>query len=255
MTVLQTIAVAFSMFSALPMPQFEWNKRNMRYMLAAFPLIGLVIGLVMTVWQMLGGFLFLPIQLRGAGLCLIPVAITGGIHLDGYADTWDALSSHGTVEKKQEILKDPHIGAFAAIHLCAYFVISYGLWSAVPMIAPRLCFGMFTLSRALSGLAVATFPIAPHTGLAHSFADAADKTRVAWLLLMEVGAACALLCTGGLAGFFMTAAALLVFIYYRTRLQKQFGGLSGDLAGWFLQVAELAMLAAFVVAHYLGVFL
>ena len=44
MTALQTIAVAFAMFSALPMPQFDWNEKNMRYAMCAFPLIGVVIG-------------------------------------------------------------------------------------------------------------------------------------------------------------------------------------------------------------------
>ena len=44
MTMLETIAVAFSMFSAIPMPQFLWNEKNMRYALCAFPLIGAVIG-------------------------------------------------------------------------------------------------------------------------------------------------------------------------------------------------------------------
>ena len=43
MTMLETIAVAFSMFSAIPMPQFLWNEKNMRYALCAFPLIGAVI--------------------------------------------------------------------------------------------------------------------------------------------------------------------------------------------------------------------
>ena len=42
MTALQTIAVAFAMFSALPMPQFDWNEKNMRYALCAFPLVGVV---------------------------------------------------------------------------------------------------------------------------------------------------------------------------------------------------------------------
>ena len=44
MTLLETVAVAFSMFSAIPMPQFLWNEKNMRYALCAFPLIGGVIG-------------------------------------------------------------------------------------------------------------------------------------------------------------------------------------------------------------------
>ena len=41
--ILETVAVAFSMFSALPMPQISWEKRNMRYALCAFPLVGGVI--------------------------------------------------------------------------------------------------------------------------------------------------------------------------------------------------------------------
>ena len=52
---LQTIAVAFAMFSALPVPQFAWNQKNMRYAMCAFPLIGVVIGgLCMTAPSMMG---------------------------------------------------------------------------------------------------------------------------------------------------------------------------------------------------------
>ena len=79
----QTIAVAFAMFSALPMPQFGWNEKNMRYALCAFPLIGVVIG---ALWSLCGA-LPLPDAVHTMGYCLIPVAVTGGIHLDGYADT------------------------------------------------------------------------------------------------------------------------------------------------------------------------
>ena len=117
MTALQTIAVAFAMFSALPMPQFDWNAKNMRYALCAFPLVGAVCG---ALWC-LCGMLPLPALARAAGFCLVPVWVTGGIHLDGYADTCDALSSYGDTAKKLEILKDPHCGAFAVIRLCSYF--------------------------------------------------------------------------------------------------------------------------------------
>ena len=81
MVVLETIGVAFAMFSALPVPRIDWNERNMRYAMAAFPLIGAVIG---ALWCVCGA-LPLPDMLRAAGFCLIPVAVTGGIHLDGYA--------------------------------------------------------------------------------------------------------------------------------------------------------------------------
>ena len=56
MIVLQTVAVAFAMFSAVPVPQFNWTEKNMRYAMCAFPLIGVVIGLL---W-FLCGVLHLP---------------------------------------------------------------------------------------------------------------------------------------------------------------------------------------------------
>ena len=49
MTVLQTIAVAFAMFSAVPVPQFDWNEKNMRYSLCAFPLVGVLCGVLWCV--------------------------------------------------------------------------------------------------------------------------------------------------------------------------------------------------------------
>ena len=78
MIVLQTIAVAFAMFSAIPVPQFDWNEKNMRYAMCAFPLIGAVCG---ALWCLCGA-LPLPALVRAGGFCLVPVWVTGGIHLD-----------------------------------------------------------------------------------------------------------------------------------------------------------------------------
>ena len=152
----------------------------MRYALCALPLIGVVIGLAQALWQIAANWLCMPEMLRGAGLCLIPVQLTGGIHLDGYADTSDVLASCAPPEKKQEILKDPRCGAFAVIRLGVWLVASFALCTAVQLNGPALaCFGMsFVLSRALSSWAVATFPLAKKTGLAHIFATSADRTAV-----------------------------------------------------------------------------
>ena len=104
MTALQTIAVAFAMFfGAADAAVCLEREKNMRYALCAFPLIGVVIG---ALWCLCGA-LPLPDFARAAGFCLMPVWVTGGIHLDGYADTCDALSSYGDTAKKLEILKGP----------------------------------------------------------------------------------------------------------------------------------------------------
>ena len=198
MIVLQTVAVAFAMFSAVPVPQFNWTEKNMRYAMCAFPLIGVVIGLL---W-FLCGVLPLPGAARAAGFCLIPVWVTGGIHLDGYADTCDALSSYGDREKKLEILKDPHCGAFAVIRLCSYFAAYLALCACVQFTpqAGLLWMMALVLERTLSGYAVAAFPMAKNTGLAHTFASAADRATVRRVLaLLAAVLCCAMLALGGWA--------------------------------------------------------
>lgn len=249
MIFLQTIAVAFSMFSALPMPQFAWNEKNMRYALCAFPLVGAVCG---ALWY-LCGVLPLPALARAAGFCLVPVWVTGGIHLDGYADTCDALSSYGDTAKKLEILKDPHCGAFAVIRLCSYFVAYFALCCCVQF-TPRVGV-IWALAlvgeRALSGLAVAAFPLAKNSGLVHTFATAADRVtvrRVLAVLCAVLGAALA-----ALGGWALVLAAGLVFAQYYFTAMRQFGGTTGDVAGWFLQRCELWMLAALATCQWLGV--
>ena len=249
MTALQTIAVAFAMFSAIPTPQFDWNEKNMRYALCAFPLIGVVCG---ALWCAVGA-LPLPTLARAAGLCLVPVWVTGGIHLDGYADTCDALSSYGDTAKKLEILKDPHCGAFAVIRLCSYFAAYFALCGCVQF---TLRIGaIWTLAlvgeRALSGLAVAAFPLAKNTGLAHTFATAADRQRVRRVLAALAAVLAAALAV--LGGWALVLAAAVVFARYYRAATKQFGGTTGDLAGWFLQKCEIWMLAALAACQWLGV--
>ena len=248
MTVLQTIAVAFAMFSAVPVPQFDWNEKNMRYSLCAFPLVGVLCGVLWCVCASLP----LPAMVRAAGFCLIPVWVTGGIHLDGYADTCDALCSYGDTQKKLDILKDPHCGAFAVIRLCSYFVAYFALCCCVqftPQVGAVWLLAL-VLERALSGFAVAAFPLAKNTGLAHTFACAADRKVVRNVLAVLAVLLCGVLLA--LGGGALAAVAILLFLWYHHVAVQQLGGITGDLAGWFLQKAELYMLAALVFCQWKG---
>lgn len=116
--------------------------------------------------------------------------------------------------KKQEILKDPRCGAFAVIRLCTYFTAYLGLCAAVDC-TPRaaLCMELgFVLERALSGYAIAAFPLAKNTGLAHTFATGADRTAVRRALLALCAlAAAGMAAAGGMTGAAMALAAVLVF--------------------------------------------
>lgn len=245
MRILETVAAAFSMFSAVLMPP----ARRARYLLCAFPLVGAAIGLCCTAWGAVCDGLLLPPILRGAGWTLIPVFLTGGIHLDGYADTVDALSSHADIARRREILKDPHCGAFAVIRLCTYFVAYFALCTSLDscwVLCPA-----FVLSRALSGAALTVLPLSDASALARALVAAPDRPRVRAVLVAEsVAAAAALLLLGGVAGLLMLCTAAVVLWRYAVVARRDFGGVSGDLAGWFLQKVELWMLAALVFARY-----
>ncbi len=127
MIVLQTIAVAFAMFSALPVPQFEWNEKNMRYAMCAFPLIGWSLRRVVVAVRRSA-----PADARKSGGVLPGSGLGHGRHPPG------RLRRHlrrpfqlWRPGKKLEILKDPHCGAFAVIRLCSYFAAYLALCACV----------------------------------------------------------------------------------------------------------------------------
>lgn len=239
------------MYSKIPMPKTEWSRENMRYAICFFPLVGLASGILCLLWLLLKPHIFV----NGTGgifsavvLLLIPVLVTGGIHLDGFLDTTDALSSYMEREKRLEILKDPRAGAFAIIYGIVYFLFYFGIYTVLEPgnggLYTRLWIVIalsFVLSRALSGLAIVTFRMAKNTGLAASFADAAQKRTVRIVMLVYTAAtAAAMVLVQPLAGALSCGAAILVFAGYRTMAYRKFGGITGDLAGFFLQCCELA---------------
>ncbi|MEE3419576.1 MAG: adenosylcobinamide-GDP ribazoletransferase [Lachnospiraceae bacterium] len=241
---LKSMAVAFSTYSRIPMPIFEWTEENMRYSMCFFPLIGVAVGaaeiLVDSICRRLG----VGELLRAVLLTIVPILITGGIHMDGFLDTVDARRSYRSREEKLRILKDPNIGAFAAIYGIVLVAAEIGLFSEVKGTAlVSLAFG-YPVSRCLSGLSVIYFPKARKTGSLRKMADA-SASRCGRILLAEFcAAALGLLHWNPVDGVIILAAAVLTFLYYRKMADRQFGGTTGDLAGYFLTLCELFMLAA-----------
>ena len=245
-----SLAVALSMYSKIPVPTVDWNEKNMKYAMCFFPVVGVAAGALMyaaayvlLTYTDCGSFFF------AAVMTLIPVLVTGGIHVDGFADTMNALNSYGDRKKKLEILKDPHTGAFAVIWVCAYFLFNAALWSEADLSVFPAAALVFPLSRSLSGISVVSFHPAKNSGLLRTFQDGAQRKRVRVVLILW-----AAVCAGGMIwlspipGSLAVAAALIEFAYYYGLSRKQFGGATGDLAGYFLQICEIAMLAVLVIA-------
>ena len=93
---IQSLIIACSMYSRIPMPVIEWNEKNMKYAMCFFPLIGVVTGGI----QYLAGSVMYHLSvgriLLAAVMTLLPVVVSGGIHLDGFMDTMTRLVPAGT---------------------------------------------------------------------------------------------------------------------------------------------------------------
>lgn len=243
---LSSCAIAFSTYSRIPMPQVDWNEKNMRHTLAFLPLVGLAVGLSVWLTYTVCYLLGFGMVLRAALMTAVPVVVTGGIHLDGYCDTVDALASHAPKEKKLAILKDSSAGAFAVIWCCVWFAVYFGLLTELKSV-PTLAAG-FVLSRALIARCIERMPSA-RAGMGATLKSGSRFPR--WLLglYLAVYLAIALLWGEPIPALAALAAAAAFCFFYKAMAMRQFGGFTGDLAGWFLQVCELVLLAAVVLAE------
>lgn len=249
--IFRSLIMAFSMFSVIPMPRIQWKEENMRYMLAWMPALGVIAGLLQAGWLLLCDFLSFGPLLFAAGLTLLPILLTGGIHMDGFSDTIDALSSHAAPQRKREILKDPNAGAFAVLYTSGYLLLFAALCTELPRtITAMLILGLHqVLARALGALCSVCFPSSSQSGLQHTFRDAASKKGIVLLAVWAVlctAALCLLSLSGGIA---CAAVFLLCFLYLKRISGREFGGMSGDLAGYIISLAELLMLFTYVVTE------
>ena len=249
MKILKSLAMAFSLFSKIPVPQFAWEEDNMKYVLCFFPWVGVVIGICVTGWSWLcqrfgiGHTAYLLISIA------LPILITGGIHADGFMDTMDALHSYQSRERKLEILKDPHIGAFSVIMLLLYYLIYAAAFSEIKdeKILAIVAIG-FPLSRTLSGAGALLFRPAKKEGMLKSLSDGAGKKIALVMLMLQF-----LLCAAGMlllslrTGAAVIAGAVGSLFYYRHMSYRVFGGVTGDTAGYFLLLCEGVMVVMSVV--------
>ena len=248
---MKSIVIAFAMYSKIPMPHVEWDKRSLSWALCAFPLVGVVIGAVLYGWLVLADFLGFT-ALKAAGAVALPLALSGCIHLDGFCDTCDALSSHQSRERKLEILKDSHTGAFAIICCGLYLLVFYALWRELDTAGESALVLALSpvLSRSLSGLAGVSWKNARGSGLLATFTEPVDGHRARVVLaLWFVAAAVAM----GAVDLYLGGAAVLggalTFLYYRVMAFRQFGGITGDTEGFFLQLCECVMVLAVLIGQ------
>lgn len=239
----EDIWVALGLLTRLPLPERDWDSARPAAAAAwAYPLVGLVVGVfACLVGAVLIGF-GLPPTMTAAAILLTQSLTTGAMHEDGLADAADGLWGGTTPERRLEIMKDSHIGAYGVIALIAGFALRWSAltallaagWLWVPVLVAAITsrhamsYVMSTLPNArASGLSTLTGrppPIAPIIGAAISLIALISGLGFSGLLVAPVAVIGALVC-----------AAIA---------RAKIGGQTGDILGASQQVTEIMVLGA-----------
>ncbi len=270
---LRSIMIAFSLYSRIPMPTFDWDDKDYRHAIAFLPLVGVVIGGIIAgavngTEYFFGGsdeasFLKLPTGFFVMLLAVLPIILTGGFHVDGYMDVSDAMNSFAQKEKRLEIMKDPHIGAFAVIGLLKvgllwlaglYVITDAWLSDGEKSWIYLYCLGFVTV-RSLCGMTSLFLPKAKKDGMLSKEVKGTGKFEMT-VFVKELGIAVIL---GLFVNPWAVCACLIgcvAFIFfYRHFCISRFGGVTGDTAGYFVVSGELVFLWIIVICCLISRFL
>lgn len=233
------------MYSRIPVPAGLTGKEDEGYLMAFFPVAGIVIAVLQYLVYLALKSLEASDILCASLAVSIPLIITGGIHLDGFMDMSDALSSYREKEKRLEILKDPHIGAFAVIKTVVLILICFGAMYETVSSGDRrllsvLCLS-YVFSRIMSGFLALYGKSAKQDGSLYMIKKSTKKKIVTVILVLELASAgYAAVYLAPVAAVSMILAMALAFVVCVFISERAIGGVTGDTAGWALCIAECA---------------
>ena len=242
-TYFHAYAMCQSMFCTIPFPGNIWDERARDKMLLFLPIVGLEIGTIWAALALICNWRHLPVLVKGLVLSVYPYLVTGFIHLDGYMDVTDAVKSYRSLERRREILKDSHVGAFAVIGIVLLLLAQFAFMASAKENADfRILIFVPAVSRCCSALAVTA--LKPMN--TSQYADQQKpKSHIAVLLAMTAVfiAAGFLLC--GRCGFALLGC-LAGYGIALCKAYKSLEGMNGDISGYALSISELCAVAVWV---------
>jgi adenosylcobinamide-GDP ribazoletransferase len=242
---LDTVRAAASFLTRVPMGDVgEVTPPDLARANVLFPLIGAVIGLVQ-----IGCALALPAAIPSAltGILLVSLsaALSGALHLDGLADTFDGLGAQVSREERLRIMRDPHVGTFGATALVIVLAMkSTAIATLSDRHQLRALIVATAVARSCPVLLARLFPPARTGGLGKTFVDHVTDAHVAATAAVAVLIAA----LSGMSRPWMAATAgLLVAVLIGAMARRRLGGVTGDVFGASIELAETAALVASLV--------
>ena len=232
--------LALQFLTIIPIKVKSADDKEIADSLIYFPIAGLLIGLALAGINGLLGFLNFPRLATDAILIVSLIAITGGMHLDGLADTSDALLSVRNKDEMLKIMRDPHIGVMGVIGIISILLLKIAfLFSLDPSLVPAGLILMCVLSRWSLVLCLFLFPYARQEGKAKAFAEGINSKI--FILATIIAFVCALV-TAGLKGLLILGIITLYACLFNKLISKKIGGITGDTLGAMNESAEAIVL-------------
>ena len=236
--------IALSFLTIFPVRKFpEWNKNNLRFFCLTLPFVGCVLGFAwIFVFYILFSFVKISCNLRGVFMTLLTLSFTGGIHMDGFIDTFDAVFSHRDLKKRLEILSDSHVGAFGVIFCSGILILKCALFSEI--FSNNFESGIFfvpVFSRLGIAILLNNLDFAKNDGLARSLGEARNSKDNIFFVIMCI-----------VSGFFepvIFLGFLAVYFSWSNFCIKTFSGITGDLLGAFVEISEIIFLLSLVIKN------
>ncbi len=223
-------------------PGLKATRQELCASLAFFPLIGLILGAILSALFWAASPLLDPEPL--AALLTVSLAfLTRSLHLDGLCDTADAIGSGAGRKRALEIMKDSAAGSLGVVALVSVLLLKTGaLVSLCRLSAWQLIILAPCLSRwSLNGLASMSSYARKEQGLGSSFCDTKSRANMAIAALTTLAASWFLLHFEGML-LFLAATSMSFFsaLFFKSR----FGGVTGDCLGAHLESVETIILIA-----------
>lgn len=227
--------ILISFFTRIPVgKKIEFNEDNFVKSLQLFTLLGAVIGFVLYAINILSYNIYIPF-IKGLILTIAYIILTGGIHLDGAADTADGLFSGRTGNKIFDIMSDSHIGTFGVITLILIVLSQFVMFS---YLRAEFIFMMPVIGKASTVVACWNKKYAKNTkGMGTSFVENInDRVLIVNLLTLFV---LALIMNYRI--IILTACFVsITFSYFiSTLIEDKIGGMTGDTCGFITEISQI----------------
>jgi adenosylcobinamide-GDP ribazoletransferase len=217
------------------------------------PLVGLLIGLPAAAGFALADC-WLGRELAALIAVILLIVVTGGLHLDGIADTADGLFSYRSRERMLEIMRESTLGTNGVTAIVLAILVRYVVVQAIPAEGASLA----VLVAPILGRMALTWhaAVAPYARQERGIGDFVDQTglpQAASATLFSLFLVTALLALWGLRPVLVLPLALLLHlppiglvVLFAAALKRRLGGITGDTIGASIELAELLSLFLFL---------